>query len=144
MFVFHVVRRGVAQCGVGNLERLVAFADEDGNVRGHAGKQFLFRVVHDDDGFVGDHILGGGGRFAHLRDLPVENSSGNASTVKSTVWPSLTWPMSASEMAALMFILVMSWAMVNRTGVLIAAMTVWPRSTLREMTMPSTGAVILQ
>ena len=32
----------------------------------------------------------------------------------------------------------------NSTGVFMAALTVCPRSTLREMTTPSTGAVILQ
>ena len=75
---------------------------------------------------------------------PWNTSSENASTVKSTGYPSFTWPMSASDTEAQMFILVMSCAIVKSTGVLIAAMTVWPRSTFREMTMPSTGAVILQ
>ena len=52
--------------------------------------------------------------------------------------------MSASETEALMFILVISCATVNSTGVVMVAASVWPRSTLRAMTMPSTGAVILQ
>jgi len=36
-------------------------------------------------------------------------------------------------------ICVRSWAMLNRVGVWKLAATVWPTSTFREMTMPSTG-----
>ena len=52
--------------------------------------------------------------------------------------------MSASDTEVLMFIFLMSCATVKRMGVLIAAITVWPTSTFRAMTIPSTGAVILQ
>jgi len=45
-------------------------------------------------------------------------------------------------MLAVHFIFVRSAAMMKRVGALKLAATVWPISTLREMTMPSIGAVI--
>src|SRR5439155_24774599 len=63
-------------------------------------------------------------------------------TVKRTVWPSLTWPTSASLTDAHTFIRLRSLAMRNRLGVLKLDCTVWPRLTRRSMMTPSTGEVI--
>ena len=52
--------------------------------------------------------------------------------------------MSASSMAACTFILERSWAMVNTLGVAKLAATVWPTSTSRATTTPSTGALMVQ
>ncbi len=141
---YRVIRWRVAQSRVGHLQHLVAFQHQDGDIRGHARKQLLLRILDIDDGLIGDDVLRRRGRLAHLRNLAVEHLGGKRIDANSTFCPTCTCPMSASEMSAVMFILVMSCATVNSTGVLMAAMTVWPSSTLREITMPSTGEVILQ
>ncbi len=71
--------------------------------------------------------------------LPVNVRPVKASTVKVEVWPSSTLPTSASDTLASICILDRSLAIMNRTGAFMLAATVWPTSTLREMTMPSTG-----
>src|SRR4030095_9398963 len=48
--------------------------------------------------------------------------------------------MSASSTLVSICILVRSWAMVKSVGAWRLAATVWPTSTVREMTVPSTGA----
>ncbi len=52
--------------------------------------------------------------------------------------------MSASSMAAVTFMRERSLAMEKRLGVLKLAATVWPTSTTRDTTTPSTGAVMVQ
>jgi len=76
--------------------------------------------------------------------VPLNCSSGKESTVNWPPWPGLTWPMSASSMAASIFILVRSWAMTKSVGVLKEAATVWPTSTARLTTTPLTGALMVQ
>ena len=49
-------------------------------------------------------------------------------------------PTSDSSTFALTCIFVRSSAMMNSVGAFMLAATVWPTSTLREMTMPSIGA----
>ena len=46
-------------------------------------------------------------------------------------------------MLALTCIFVRSAAMMNSVGAYMLAATVWPTSTLREMTMPSIGAAMI-
>src|ERR1035441_10895592 len=59
---------------------------------------------------------------------------GEASTVKLTFCPSSTVPTSASDTLASICILERSLAIWNSTGAFMLAATVWPTSTLREMT----------
>ena len=74
---------------------------------------------------------------------PSKWSSGKASTVKLTRCPSFTPPMSASSMSAMTRMSVKSLAMVNSSGVLNEAATVWPSSTLFDSTTPSMGLVMV-
>ena len=53
--------------------------------------------------------------------------------------PSRTSPMSDSLTLVSTCILVRSWAIRNSVGVWKLAATVWPTSTLRDTTTPSTG-----
>ena len=64
---------------------------------------------------------------------------GKASTVKVAFWPSGTRPMSASLTKAFTCIRARLSAMTKSVGVWKLAATVWPTSTLRETTIPSTG-----
>ena len=59
--------------------------------------------------------------------------------LKLTFWPSRTREMSASSMAASTCMSDRLRAMTNSSGACRLAATVWPTSTLRLMTMPSTG-----
>ncbi len=68
---------------------------------------------------------------------------GYASTLKSTPSPARTRPMSGSPTARSSSILPRSWAMVNRVGVCKLAATVCPIDTLRAITVPSTGEVMM-
>ena len=54
-------------------------------------------------------------------------------------WPTATLPMSASLTFVSTCILVRSCAIVNNVGACRLAATVWPISTLREMTVPLMG-----
>ena len=74
---------------------------------------------------------------------PTNVSLGNASTVKVAWSFSLTRPMSASSTLVSTCIFVRSWAIVKSTGAWRLAATVWPTSTWRETTTPSTGALIV-
>ena len=71
--------------------------------------------------------------------VPVNWSSGKASTVKVTLCPSFTCPMSASSMLASTCISVRLLAMVKRVGVLNDAATVCPSSTSLFSITPSMG-----
>ena len=75
--------------------------------------------------------------------VPVNVSPGNASTVKVARSSSLMRPMSASSTLVSTCICVRSWAIVKSTGACRLAATVWPTSTWRETTTPSTGARIV-
>ena len=60
--------------------------------------------------------------------------------MKVAVWPTLTRPTSASSTLVSTCMLRRSWAIVKRVGAWRLAATVWPTSTLRPTTVPSTGA----
>ena len=47
---------------------------DDGDVRGHAGLQFLVGVADGDDGVVGDDVLHGDGGVPHLHDFAAEGA----------------------------------------------------------------------
>ena len=66
-----------------------------------------------------------------------------ASTVNVTDCPCFMTPMSASDTDVSICIFVKSSAISNRSGVWNDAATVCPLSTLREITVPSTGEVIV-
>jgi hypothetical protein len=55
----------------------------------------------------------------------------------------LSFPTSASDTAVSTCILRRSSAIVNSVGAVSEAATVWPMSTLREMTMPEMGETIV-
>ncbi len=57
--------------------------------------------------------------------------------------PSSSRPTSDSATLVFTCILRRSSAMVNRVGACSEAATVWPTSTLREMTMPSVGETMV-
>ncbi len=80
------------------------------------------------------------GAFRICTTSPLNVRPGKESTVKVTLWPSVTRPTSASSTLVSTCMLRRSWAMVNRVGACRLAATVWPRSTLRPTTTPSTGA----
>src|SRR5215467_1181344 len=71
---------------------------------------------------------------------PVKVRVGKASTVKVVCWPTWTRPTSASSTLVSTCILLRSCAMTKSTGAWRLAATVWPTSTLRATTTPSTGA----
>ena len=74
---------------------------------------------------------------------PLNDWPGKASTVNVAWSSSLMRPMSASSTLTSTCILVRSWAIVKSTGACRLAATVWPTSTARETTTPSTGARIV-
>ena len=84
------------------------------------------------------------GELRTCATVPWKVRVGYASTVKSTLWPSTTPPMSASATFESICILVRSFAIWKIVGVLKLDATVWPSSTARKITTPSTGETILQ
>ena len=81
----------------------------------------------------------------HL-EMPVEDLRAiysQLSTVNVAGWFTRTRPTSASDTLVSTCILVRSCAMRNNVGADRLAATVWPTSTFRDTTTPSTGAVML-
>ena len=74
--------------------------------------------------------------------LPVNVRPGYASTVNVAGWFTRTRPTSASDTLVSTCILVRSCAIRNSVGAARLAATVWPTSTFRDTTTPSTGAVM--
>jgi hypothetical protein len=77
------------------------------------------------------------------RTTPPKLRSGNASKRSSTVWPSRTWPTSASATLACSSMRARSPAITNSSGACSDAATVLPGSTERDTTTPAIGAVIV-
>ena len=73
------------------------------------------------------------------RILPLNSFCGYASTVNVASMPGFSLPTSASATLVSTCILVRSSAIGNSVGAGSDAATVWPTSTLREMTTPVVG-----
>ena len=67
-FIRHPKTKGAIR----NLQHIIPMRGDDGNIRGHAGLQFLIRIADADDGVVRDHVLHRDRRIAHLHHLPVK------------------------------------------------------------------------
>ena len=110
------------------------------NIGGHARLEQQIVVVDLHHHHVGDHILDRDRGVADLGDAALEGALRVGIHRKADrsgpVWARL---ISDSSTLVSICILVRSWAMVNRVGVWKEAATVWPTSTLREITTPSTG-----
>ena len=65
-----------AESVVGETEDVGAMGDDDGDVGGHAGAEFLVVVADLDDRFVGDDVLDGDGRVANGGDASAELAVG--------------------------------------------------------------------
>ena len=138
-------RRGIGaepQGGIRNRQDIVAFRHGHGDVRGHARLELEVGIRDVDHGRVGDDVLHGLRREAHLRYRAAELSAGYASTVKLTSLPGCELPhvgfvdvrqhLHAREVVGDQ----------EHVGAWRLAATVWPTSTLRATTTPSIGALM--
>jgi len=115
----------------------------DERIGGHPGPQQAGLVIHDDDRIVRDDVAHNGRVLADLKRPCRKTFWGYASTVKGHLIPNLHRPMSGSPTARSTSIFERSCAIVNNTGVLKLEATVSPSATLRTMTVPLTGEVIV-
>ena len=83
------------------------------------------------------------GALRSWRIVPRKTLVGYASTVNCAAMPALSLPMSASLTLVSTCILVRSSAIRNSVGAASDAATVCPTSTLREMTVPVVGEMIV-
>ena len=134
-----------AQRAQRHAQRVLPASGGDRHGRGHAGLEREVAVVDADDHVVGHHVQHRDRRVAHLHHASLEDAARDRRRRRSSrVWPSRRPPMSDSLTLAFSCILVRSWAITNRVGVWKLAATVWPTSTLREITTPSTGERIVR
>ena len=122
-------------------EDVVAPANYDAGRRRHARLEQKIRIGRADDDIIGHDVLRRLRRLPDLRHLSSEARFGKDLTVNEALSPSFTSPMSFSPTLASTSMTVRSEAM-RKSGVCEPASTVWPNSTLRETTVPSTGETI--
>ena len=126
----------------GTRSTLDARGDLDVHVGRHAGLQPQIVVGHVDDRRVGDDVLLHLRFEPHLRDRAAERFGRVGVDPEGDRLSGRMRPTSDSSRLATTCILVRSAASTNSVGACMLAATVWPTSTLREITRPSIGAVI--
>src|SRR5205823_1996605 len=131
--------RTKTQRGVGNHRRVLMLLNQDADVGRHSRKQQTVRIGRRNHHGVGHDVL------HHPRSLPnLEHARpGYESTPKKTRCPVRTAPISASLTNAFARMSERSRAMVKSVGACRLAASVWPSSTLRRITTPSIGDLMV-
>src|SRR5262249_8768959 len=134
-----LIRRLEADGHIWDGQNIFPSIDQKLDVRRHAGLEQQVFIIDPHDGIVGHHILDDRRRIAHLVHSAYETAGRKSVDGKSHLLTLGDVPHIGFIDVGMPSILERSLAMVNKVGAWREAATVCPTSTLREMTMPSTG-----